>query len=233
VTLHATLLQALLDGRPGLEPESLPRRVCEVCVDRLTLRAASIALLGGPQTYQSLAAAGPLGSRVGELQFTLGEGPAVEAFRSGKPALEPDLAGAGVTRWPGFASAALPLGVCAVFAVPLQAGGARVGVLDLARETTGPLSADALDEAVVLAEVATTAVLFLQSRAVPGAVGTALAPPGSGRIVVHQATGMVSAQLGVSVAVALARLRAFAHAADRALDEVATEVVARELRFDE
>ena len=48
---------------------------------------------------------------------------------------------------------------------------------------------------------------------------------------VHQATGMVSVQLGVSVESAFAQLRAYAFANDRRLSEVATAVVDRRLRF--
>ena len=49
---------------------------------------------------------------------------------------------------------------------------------------------------------------------------------------VHQATGMVIVQLGVSAAVALVRLRAYAYANDRRLRDVAGDVVARRLRFE-
>jgi hypothetical protein len=48
---------------------------------------------------------------------------------------------------------------------------------------------------------------------------------------VHQASGMVAAQLGVSIGEALIRLRAYAFAHDRSLTAVADDVVARELRF--
>ena len=49
---------------------------------------------------------------------------------------------------------------------------------------------------------------------------------------VHQASGMVSAQLDVNVGHALIRLRAYAFGHDRPLAEVAKDVVARRLRFD-
>jgi hypothetical protein len=42
---------------------------------------------------------------------------------------------------------------------------------------------------------------------------------------------MIIAQLGVSAAVALIRLRAYAYAHDRRLRDVARDVVARRLRF--
>jgi hypothetical protein len=58
-------------------------------------------------------------------------------------------------------------------------------------------------------------------------------PSGLHRAAVHQATGMVSVQLGVSMEVALLRLRAHAYASGRPLGEVAQDVVARRLRFDD
>jgi len=52
------------------------------------------------------------------------------------------------------------------------------------------------------------------------------------RAVVHQAAGMISVQLDVDVAEALLRLRARAYALDRPMADVAADVVARRLRFD-
>ena len=49
---------------------------------------------------------------------------------------------------------------------------------------------------------------------------------------VHQATGMILVQLGVTAEAAFARLRAYAYAHDRRLGDVAREVVGRRLRFD-
>src|SRR5438270_521228 len=48
---------------------------------------------------------------------------------------------------------------------------------------------------------------------------------------VHQATGMVKVQLGISVEDAFLLLRARAFASERPLREVATDVVERRLRF--
>ncbi len=50
--------------------------------------------------------------------------------------------------------------------------------------------------------------------------------------VVHHASGMTAVQLGISVDEAMLRLRAFAFAADRALVDVARDVVNRQLRLE-
>ncbi|MFB9526451.1 ANTAR domain-containing protein [Nonomuraea roseola] len=47
----------------------------------------------------------------------------------------------------------------------------------------------------------------------------------------HQATGMISAQLEVGLAQAFVRLRAYSFAHERRLGEVAGDVVARRLRL--
>jgi hypothetical protein len=49
---------------------------------------------------------------------------------------------------------------------------------------------------------------------------------------VHQAAGMVSEQLDIAIGDALARLRAYAYAADRPIDDVARDVVDHRLRID-
>jgi hypothetical protein len=54
-----------------------------------------------------------------------------------------------------------------------------------------------------------------------------------GRAEVHQATGMVIAQLGVTAETALARLRAHAFVHDLSITDVARAVIDRTLRFDE
>jgi hypothetical protein len=53
----------------------------------------------------------------------------------------------------------------------------------------------------------------------------------SGRAEVHQATGMVLAQLGISATEALARLRGHAFVEQRLLIDVARDVVSRRLWF--
>ncbi|MFD0517056.1 GAF and ANTAR domain-containing protein [Paractinoplanes durhamensis] len=170
-------------------------------------------------------------AQVEELQVMLGEGPCVEAFTRRQPVLVSDLDDPHWLRhWPMFAPAAVGAGARAVFALPMQVGAICVGVVDLYRSGPGALGGDDLAEALAFADAATELLLaeHLPGGELPGSSRTF-----SHRAVVHQATGMVSAQLGVPVADAFLRLRAYAFAAERALDEVAGEVVGRRLRFDQ
>jgi hypothetical protein len=170
-------------------------------------------------------------ARLDELQFTLGEGPGVDAEASGELVLESDLAAVPVQRWPVFTPAALELGVRAVFAVPLQIGAICVGVLLAQRDTPGSLAGEPLTDLLVFAGAATEALLGTTEA---GSEPQWLAERPSGyRAEVHQAAGMISVQLGVGQAEALIRLRAYAFGHRRALAEVAADVVARRMRFDD
>jgi hypothetical protein len=166
-----------------------------------------------------------------ELQFTVGEGPCVDAFTSGVPVLVPDLGAADVrARWPGLTAAGQGAGAAALFAFPLVQGAIRAGVLGLYRGTRGLLGPDALADVLVCADVAL--LLLLGARS--GADGPGY-PDGDGwrgqHARVYQATGMVSVQRGVGLEEALALLRAYAFAHDVGLGEVAAQVVGRRLRL--
>lgn len=163
-----------------------------------------------------------------DAQFTLGQGPGHDAVAVGAPVLEPDLALPGAAgRYPAFTSAATHLRVRAVFAFPLRIGAISVGVLTAHRTAPGPLSGVQLADALALADAVTVLLLHQDP---PSRAGST--QPATHRAQVHQATGMISVQLGVSLAEALVRLRARAYAEDRLINDVADDVVARRIRFD-
>jgi len=170
---------------------------------------------------------------VQELQLSLGEGPCVDAWASNVPVLEPDLADPDPVCWPTFAQAGVEAVVLAVFAFPLHVGAIRIGVLVLYRDRPGTLSAEELAQGLVLADVGSQVVLSLQAGAPADGVHEVLAREPAHWAEVHQTTGMVSAQLGVSIDEAFVRLRGHAFADGRTLRDVAGEVVARRLRLEE
>ena len=164
--------------------------------------------------------------------MTLGEGPGVDAFPSG-PSLAADLPAADCrTRWPVYAPAAIEAGVRAVFAFPLRLGGVGVGVMCLYRREPGPLAREQLADALVLTDTVLTLLLDEGLSPTPSAEGRWSGHNSPRHPEVHQATGMVTVQLGVSPAVALVRLRAYAFSHERRLSDVAKDVVSRRLRFN-
>jgi hypothetical protein len=166
------------------------------------------------------------------LQFDLGEGPCIDAHSEDRPILEPDLADPAVPRWLAFSEPAVAAGVRAIFGFPLQVGAVRLGALNLYCDAPGSLSDEQHADALVMADIAAEAVLLMQAEAPPGALGAALQEGADFQSVVHQASGMVSVQLQVSVGQALIRLRGHAFGSGRPLAAVARDVVERRLRFD-
>lgn len=221
------LLAAGGDAQPG------PARVCDVCAEALVVTGAGVMLMSGETARGSVCSSDSVSALIEDLQYTLGEGPCVDAYRQDRPVLEPDLAAPVVSRWPGFTPPAVAAGARGVFGFPLQVGAVRLGALNLYRDQRGSLSDDQYADALVMAGVAARAVLDMQAQAPPGALAAGLEAGSDFHFVVHQAAGMISAQLAVSVAEALIRLRAYAFATDRLLKDVAQDVVARRLRFDD
>ena len=205
-------------------------RVVAVCVELLQVDGAGISVIGDGEHRGAVALSAARYGAVDELQFSLGEGPCIDADAQGGPVLEADLVGA-EAQWPAWAPAAIVEGVRAVFAFPLRVGAARLGALSAYRASAGELMPTQLGDALVLANVATHLLLDLEAGTSPRAVPGRLAEAVEARAVVHQATGMVAVQLAVPVAEALSRLRAHAWAHDRPLNAVAGDVVARRLRL--
>ena len=192
---------------------------------------AGVMLMSGEIPRGSLCVSGEVSWLIEELQYTLGEGPCVDAYQQNRVVAEPDLADPVADRWPAFTSAALKAGVRAVFGFPLRAGAVRLGALNLYRGRPGALSGDQHADALVVAEVAARWVLEAQAGALAGAVAEELAVGADFHLVVHNAAGMVSVQEGIGVTEALIRLRAFAFSHDRLVGDVAGDIVARRMRL--
>jgi hypothetical protein len=210
----------------------LVQGLCRFAVDEMALSGCAVVLMSGAESASMLAGAGRHARTVTGLQMELGEGPCLDAHARGIPVLLPDLSAENANRWPAFAAAALAVGVHAEFSLPLIVGPGGIGTLDLCRDRPGMLSAEYLADALVAADIARDAVLYRQNA--PGGPGLAeLLAAGTDRIVIHQATGMIAAQLDDTTANALARLRAAAFASGRSMYDVAQDVVERRVRFDE
>jgi GAF domain/ANTAR domain len=222
-------LLALVVG-PGGALET--KRLCEVTAEVTSATGAGIMLMSGDIPRGAVCTTDAVSELIEQLQFELGEGPCVDAYNHERPVLEPDLAEPSAPRWMAFSGPALDAGVRAVFGFPLQVGAVRLGALNLYRDTPGVLTDDQHRDALLLASITAQALLLLQADAPEGAVAAELEANANFQFVVHQASGMVAAQLDVSVAQALMRLRAYAFGHDRPLTDVARDVVARRLRFD-
>lgn len=224
---------ALLEKLRGADGELAMSRVCALSAEVTAATGAGIMLMTEDVHRGSICSTNDVSAAIERLQYDLGEGPCLDAARQDRPIAEPDLGAATATRWPAFTPEAVAVGARAVFGFPLQVGAVRLGALNLYRDKPGPLTDDEHADALLMAGIAAEAVLVLQAGAPDGQLAVELDVGADFQYVVHQAAGMVAAQLEVSVAIALVRLRAYAFGHEQALVDVAQSVVARRLRFDE
>ena len=217
------------------ERASQPRRISELCVAMLGITGAGVSMVTSAGHHSIVCATDGVAARIEDLQLTLGEGPCVDAVRTGMPILvrdldEPD--DVAVERWPAFMEGAAKAGVRAVFAFPLHIGAIRVGALDLYRDRAGELDRDRLRGAFMAADATALALLHLDLDDLDHTTGTDDgARPATQQLQVHQATGMVQVQLNVTTEQAFLMLRARAFSTGRPLVDVAIDVVERRLRF--
>ncbi|MEV1025005.1 ANTAR domain-containing protein [Streptomyces sp. NPDC050264] len=167
-----------------------------------------------------------------DLQQVQGQGPSLDAAHHGALVLVPDVAEFTGERWAGLLAAVEALDIHAVFAFPVCIGIIGLGALTGYRTRPGPMSTDQLTDAFGLAD--TLAQLAIATAAHADLSDTALLDdPGLHFAEVHQATGMLSAQLHISCDHALIRLRGHAFSHDTPLLDAAREVLGRRLRLDD
>lgn len=205
--------------------------LCSSATDALAVTGAAIVLMGD-EAAGAAYASNAVVDLLEELQATVGVGPGADAFTHQVPVIATDLVDHPPAGWMGFAGAAVEAGVRAVFAFPLQVGAARLGVLTLYQDRAGPLGEGCYADALVVAGIVTRAVLGMQAGAPDDVLAAELSDGEVSRAEVHQASGMVSAQLDVGVGEALVRLRARAFAEGTTLRGLAGGVVAGRVRLD-
>ena len=211
-------------------PSVTGEELCRSFVEQLPVTGASISVIGGSNHHSTIYASDAFAARLDSMQFELGEGPRWTVLHTEAPVFVADVATDDHSDWPIFGAALRGSVAGALFAFPLVIGAATIGVVDLYHTTSGMLSARDVERALALAR----AVAAPAARRAVWAAGEdvaviELAP--ELRREVHQATGMILAQLDTTATVAFARLRAHAFSSGRAVEDVARDVVARRLDF--
>lgn len=205
--------------------------ICHACVDVLPVDGAGVMLMAERAHQGTLYATDERIQQLEELQNSAAEGPCIDSYNFGMPVLEGDLNAAGRSRWPLLSAAAIKVGIEALYSFPLQLDDTSVGALDLYRQQPGELELDEVADSRLLAAMATREVLALQALATPGSLPGQIADLSGDRITVEQATGMVAVQAQTNIIDAARILRRAAAEQDRAVAEVARDVVARTLRL--
>jgi GAF domain-containing protein len=215
------------------ERATRPQRIASLCVQMLNVSGAGISMVTPVGNRGVVCATDDVSARIEDLQFTLGEGPCVDAVSSGAPVLVADLEqpeDIAIDRWPAFIQSAADEGVKAIFAFPMRIGAISVGALDLYRDSPGDLTEAEISAGLLAADAAALALLRFDSER-DDAFADDSEHRSTYQLQVHQATGMVQVQLGVKTEEAFLMLRARAFASGRSIADVAVDVVERRVRF--
>ncbi|MFI0240483.1 GAF domain-containing protein [Streptomyces sp. NPDC016845] len=231
MSVNDGLAAVLASLRPGRDIAGLLGADPRLCAEVLGVDGVAVSVVTREGPSELVWCSGEVSARLEDLQFTLGQGPGPETTLSCAPVLEPDVRRLPDDRWPGLSAEMAALGIGAVFCLPLHVGAACLGTMTLQRGAPGPLADDRATGAWLVAGALTAALL----AGGPAQEAFAAAEDGSDfyRAAVHQATGMISVQAGVPLAQALVLLRAYAFGHGRTVVEVAEDVVARRLRFED
>ncbi|MET7652168.1 GAF and ANTAR domain-containing protein [Streptomyces sp. NPDC005486] len=227
--------EVIAEETRGAGPREVPQRLCDAVMKLLPVSGASLSLRGDGMPVP-LSASGERAAQMMEMEVTLGDGPCFEAAETGSMVSAVDLlSNRDACRWPVFAQQAASVGVRAVYAMPLGDRAMCVGTLDLYRDVPGELAAEEVRTARVVAEAVTAALVVLPraEQHDPDDVGRWLSPLATEHDEVYQAVGMVMAQHGIAADEALSLLRGHAFAHSCTVLELAHELVALRLSFDD
>ncbi|WP_409055081.1 ANTAR domain-containing protein [Streptomyces sp. SYP-A7185] len=214
----------LLDSLPAAATQDERRGWAVACAQALGLGGIAVAL-----GQQLVWFSDETSARLEDLQFVLGQGPSQRIQDETEVRQLPDLGRLLVQQWPQFTAEAEGLGIAALFVWPVRIGAVQAGTMTGYRRTVGPLTEQQVAQGQLVADTLAQHVL---SHWPTTHVGNGSGHPGAvdlHRAEVHQATGILSVRLGVSLSEALDRLRARAYASGLSLSDTAHTIIQREL----
>lgn len=206
--------------------ESLTVRLCEAGRRMLEAEGASMTLDYAGNGRLMVHATDEWSARLDDLQDVVGEGPSFEAAHTGEVVVA-RIGDGDESRWALFADRLNDMGfIGTMVAVPLRADLSVLGVLSLHRR--GPDQDEDLVSARFLGATVGTALLQDPRVGRPDQVAT---EAWATRSQIHQATGMIVAQVGVRTEDAMALLRGQAFARNTSLLDVSQDIIERRINF--
>lgn len=168
-------------------------------------------------------AAGDFVRRIDEIQYTLAEGPCLDAHRTQQTVLCENLEVE--SRWPRFTPAALGHGLRGLVAAPLSVHGAHLGALNVYALQTGVLDEGSVQTAALFAEQAS--VVLANADAFTRAQNTALnlGEALTSRAVIDMAKGIIMAREHCTPEQAFDRLREMSQTQHRRVRDIARQLV--------
>ena len=198
----------------------------------LPMGGVSISTFGELCPSETVSATDEVATRIDEIQLDLSEGPCWAALSTDAPVLETDLVERPNAAWPAFNEAVRSEPVGAVFAFPVAFGPFPLGAIDVYVPQPATIEEDTVRQAMTLASAVSRRVLRRALRSIADQDDALLDRSPSSRRVVHQATGVVLAQLDISPEDAYLLLQGHAFARRTTMRRVAEEILDGTVRFE-
>lgn len=177
---------------------------------------AGITMIRGRGRFETVGPSAPIVTTADRLQYSLVEGPCVDAATRSQIVLSPDLATD--IRWPRWGPAAAELGFRSVLSAELHAAGQRIGSINLYGAAGRQFTSEDADVARLFARHAAAALAAARLRE---GLQNAL----DMRTIIGQAQGVLMERFGVDADRAFSILRRYSQDGNRKLTEVARDLV--------
>jgi len=227
VDSFVTLADSLVAGFDVVE---MLQKLVETCTELLGAAAAGILLAEPNGKLVIVASTCEQVRSVEVIQLTVGSGPCVESFASGRVVEIQDVS-AVADRWPEFVRETLAQGFMAVRVIPLTLRGSVIGTLDLFLGEVGQLGELDAISARGLADVATIGILHERIVREGKTLSVQLQHALDSRVVIEQAKGVIAQANSVGMDEAFTLLRDHSRRNNLNLRSVAEQIVSRGLRL--
>jgi len=211
----------------GFDVIDLLHDLVSECKRVLEVAEAGLVLEDADGILQNMTSTSERCAFVEERQVELGEGPCIEAFRTGSVITVDDIIDS--EKWPAFREVALAAGFRSVHAIPMRLRTEIIGAINLFGDTPGALTPADASVGGALADIATIAIIQHRLIDERSLVSEQLQRALSSRVLIEQAKGVIAQSHSVSMDDAFARLRSHARSNGEILRDVAERVVAHEL----
>jgi len=197
-------------------------------VSVLEATTAGVSLAGNDGVLVYVSAHSEGASELETVQQDSRQGPCHQAYLTGQMFTVQEIAVH--DEWPLYRTKAAQLGLRAVVGVPLTIGDRCIGALDVYSDVCRAWTSEDLEAGMLLAKMATSYVLHASERDRVERVNEQLQQAMDTRIVIEQAKGLLSGELGISLDASFQMIRRHARSNHASLDAIANAVVTLGLR---
>lgn len=236
MTRESELIEALVRLADNLvtdfDPDHLLDRLIAETMGVLRADAAGVTIIGPDHQMHAVASSSREMEQLEIFETATEEGPSIDAYRTGKPVIEPDLL-RNRDKWPSFVDRAETLSFTAGYGFPLRLRDDVVGAMNLFQlKGTAPLEGSDLTVAQGFADMATLTLLQYRQQEADHAKTEQLQEALDARTIIEQAKGILAERHQLGPADAFERLRSYCRNNNLKVRTAAQQILDGDLDLD-